>query len=341
METLPWIAAVRGAVAARRSSLRSWIWLPRRPQRPRRCPTEWALSARPVFSTDERRVYKLLREALPHHIVLSKLPLVRFCQPTDPRRSALLVRPARRDQRHLRGLQRQRPGAGGDRSRHRPRQFAPHPADQAIGARRLPHPLPALPGRPPAVGRPSCSCWCRAARRHGARTAARPRAAARPRRRARLARQHRRHAAARSARALWQDSSGFQDSFFAPDSRADALGNSEFGIAPSAHSRAAVARTAPATHEPAAAALNGRDTADSGDDGDERAASSSIRRPWPRGRRARTTEPPRRRRAIACTMTQTSADAPRDPHPTPTSRPAACSTRSTRSACAATAGCSS
>ena len=37
-----------------------------------------------MFSTDERRVYRQLREALPHHIVLSKLPLVRFCQPTDP-----------------------------------------------------------------------------------------------------------------------------------------------------------------------------------------------------------------------------------------------------------------
>lgn len=47
-------------------------------------PTEWTLTARPVFSSDERRVYRQLREALPHHIVLSKLPLVRFCQPTDP-----------------------------------------------------------------------------------------------------------------------------------------------------------------------------------------------------------------------------------------------------------------
>jgi GNAT superfamily N-acetyltransferase len=47
-------------------------------------PSEWTLTARPVFSTDERRVYRQLREALPHHIVLSKLPLVRFCQPTDP-----------------------------------------------------------------------------------------------------------------------------------------------------------------------------------------------------------------------------------------------------------------
>lgn len=47
-------------------------------------PLEWALTGRPVFSTDERRIYRLLREALPHHIILSKLPLVRFCQPTDP-----------------------------------------------------------------------------------------------------------------------------------------------------------------------------------------------------------------------------------------------------------------
>ena len=53
-------------------------------RRPMSLPTEWTLSSRPVFSTDERRVYRQLREALPHHIVLSKLPLVRFCQPTDP-----------------------------------------------------------------------------------------------------------------------------------------------------------------------------------------------------------------------------------------------------------------
>jgi hypothetical protein len=29
-------------------------------------------------------MYRQLQEALPHHIVLAKLPLVRFCQPTDP-----------------------------------------------------------------------------------------------------------------------------------------------------------------------------------------------------------------------------------------------------------------
>ena len=35
-------------------------------------------------TVDERRVYRQLREALPHHVVLAKLPLIRFCQPTDP-----------------------------------------------------------------------------------------------------------------------------------------------------------------------------------------------------------------------------------------------------------------
>lgn len=49
-------------------------------------PTEWALSPRPVFNADERRLYRQLREALPQHVVLAKLPLVRFCQPLDPRR---------------------------------------------------------------------------------------------------------------------------------------------------------------------------------------------------------------------------------------------------------------
>lgn len=56
----------------------------RRPTLPEPLPTHWALSPRPVFNTNERRIYRMLREALPQHIILSKLPLVRFCQPTDP-----------------------------------------------------------------------------------------------------------------------------------------------------------------------------------------------------------------------------------------------------------------
>ncbi len=84
MERLPWIAAVLAlsllAVVVLVGILARCAVRTRLPP----LPTEWALSARPVFSTDERRVYKLLREALPHHVVLSKLPLVRFSQPSDP-----------------------------------------------------------------------------------------------------------------------------------------------------------------------------------------------------------------------------------------------------------------
>ena len=83
MQTLPWIVAL-AALAVVLLVLVVWLRRPRGPAAPAPLPTEWALTARPVFSTDERRVYRLLREALPHHIVLSKLPLVRFCQPNDP-----------------------------------------------------------------------------------------------------------------------------------------------------------------------------------------------------------------------------------------------------------------
>ena len=79
---LPWILAAVSAVlllAALGLALHR-----RNNTQTRPLPSEWTLTPRPVFSTDERRVYRQLREALPHHIVLSKLPLVRFCQPTDP-----------------------------------------------------------------------------------------------------------------------------------------------------------------------------------------------------------------------------------------------------------------
>jgi hypothetical protein len=81
-QPLPWIIAL--ATLALCVGLLAWWWTRSRTPRPAPLPTEWTLTARPVFSTDERRVYRQLREALPHHIVLSKLPLVRFSQPTDP-----------------------------------------------------------------------------------------------------------------------------------------------------------------------------------------------------------------------------------------------------------------
>lgn len=81
-QLLPWILAAL-SVALLVTALALSL-LRRRRTAPPPLPTEWTLTPRPVFSSDERRVYRQLREALPHHIVLSKLPLVRFCQPTDP-----------------------------------------------------------------------------------------------------------------------------------------------------------------------------------------------------------------------------------------------------------------
>lgn len=82
LEVLPWLLASLSAILLIAATA-LW-WQRQRRQKPQTLPTEWALTARPVFNSDERRVYRQLREALPHHIVLSKLPLVRFCQPNDP-----------------------------------------------------------------------------------------------------------------------------------------------------------------------------------------------------------------------------------------------------------------
>ena len=81
-DMLPWIIALSSAAVL--MVILVVLMLSRRKPKQKPLPTDWALTARPVFSTDERRVYRQLREALPHHIVLSKLPLVRFSQPTDP-----------------------------------------------------------------------------------------------------------------------------------------------------------------------------------------------------------------------------------------------------------------
>ena len=70
------IACLAGAV----------VWWVRRsaPLKLPALPNDWPLTPRPVFSREERRLYRQLRVALPHFVVLSKLPLVRFCQPADP-----------------------------------------------------------------------------------------------------------------------------------------------------------------------------------------------------------------------------------------------------------------
>ena len=81
---LPWIVTALALLAL--VLLLAWQNVAtrrRRPTGPPPLPVAWDLQARPVFSADERRLYRQLQEALPHHLVLAKLPLVRFCQPID------------------------------------------------------------------------------------------------------------------------------------------------------------------------------------------------------------------------------------------------------------------
>ena len=65
MQILSWVTAFALCAAA----LGVWRLRARRPSAARQLPTEWALTSRPVFSADERSVHRLLREALPQHIV--------------------------------------------------------------------------------------------------------------------------------------------------------------------------------------------------------------------------------------------------------------------------------
>lgn len=76
---LPWVF---GIFAAALTGLALALWLAqRRTGAVTALPQEWPLTSRAVFSSDERRAYRHLRQALPYHLVLAKLPLVRFCQP--------------------------------------------------------------------------------------------------------------------------------------------------------------------------------------------------------------------------------------------------------------------
>jgi hypothetical protein len=60
-----------------------WLrFLPKQESAP--LPEKWPLTSRRVFGQRELRVFRQLREALPEHVLLSKLPLVRFCHPDDP-----------------------------------------------------------------------------------------------------------------------------------------------------------------------------------------------------------------------------------------------------------------
>ncbi len=49
----------------------------------RNWPRQWNLSARPIFNAHERALYRDLRMALPNHVILAKVGLLRFCQSAE------------------------------------------------------------------------------------------------------------------------------------------------------------------------------------------------------------------------------------------------------------------
>ena len=263
METLPWITAVV-AISLLGIVLLAWSWFSRRSARVAPLPTEWALSARPVFSTDERRVYKLMREALPLHVVLSKLPLVRFCQPSDPGEvrywyellgsinvtfavcsangrvlAAIDLDTDRSNSRRI--LQIKQSVLGACRVR-----YLRCPVDNLPSAGELQLLVPSATAASRSQSASTPPSDLDEARDSLASTVASRRA---------------------QRTALWQDSSLFQDSFFAPDSRQDGFGNSEYAnLLPPALAAAAAARTG--THS-GHGALNGLGDPSQREDGDE------------------------------------------------------------------------
>jgi len=221
MQMLPWIVAIV-TLAVLAIVLALWAFRGK-PKKSSALPTEWALAARPVFSTDERRVYRLLREALPHHIVLSKLPLVRFCQPTDPSEvrywfdllgtSHVTFAVCSANGRVLAAID-----LDTDRGNSRRVLQIKQSVLSACRVRYLRCPVDQLP----SVAELQLLVPSSSAQARGPQPAPAPAPNLNPSRSSSAV------ASRRTERtALWQDSTVFQDSFFAPDAR-DGFSNSEF-----------------------------------------------------------------------------------------------------------------
>lgn len=248
-QTLPWIVAIVAVALVAPWATWAVLRLRARPPQSKPLPTEWALTPRPVFSTDERRVYRQLREAVPHHVVLSKLPLVRFCQPADPQQvrywydllgathvsfaicsangrvlAAIDLDTEQGNSRRVLQIKQSVLAACRVRYLRCPVDHLPSVAElqllvpQSQGAARGPQAAPSV---------------------HQARDSLSTTLASRRRERV----------------ALWQDSSVFQDSFFAPDNRMDVTQTSGFGALTPAASPVA-AETPPAVSGTAASPPN-------------------------------------------------------------------------------------
>ncbi len=226
MQTLVWVVAL-AALGLLVVALAMWALQVRKQRAAVPLPAEWTLTPRPVFSVEERRVYRLLREALPHHIVLSKLPLVRFCQPSNPAETRfwfdllgathVTFAVCSANGRVLAAVD-----LDTERGISRRAQLIKHSVLTACRVRYMRCPLEHLP----SVAElqllvPQGSGVVRGPLSNGHSTH-RPSSAT-----AGLSSAATNRRAERTA--LWQDSSLFQDSFFAPDSRTDGFGQSDFG----------------------------------------------------------------------------------------------------------------
>jgi len=220
-QILPWIVVL--ALLAVVLPLATYFFLQPRKAKSKPLPTDWALSARPVFSADERRVYRLMREALPHHVVLSKLPLVRFCQPIDSAEvrywydllgnnhvsfaicsangrvlAAIDLDTDRGASRRAMQIKQSVLAACRVRYLRCPVDHLPSAAEVQLLVPQSGS-APRGPQAAPATKKSRDNVSSEVANRRAERTA------------------------------LWQDSAFFQDSFFAPDSRLDGFGTTEFG----------------------------------------------------------------------------------------------------------------
>lgn len=224
LSTLPWILALSAIPVL--VVLLLWRLRAARPApSPAPLPVDWDLLPRPVFTADERRMYRQLREALPHHVILAKLPLVRFCQPADPEKvrywyellGAIQVSfavcslhgrvLAAIDLHYERGgpparatrIKQSALGACRVRYLRCPADHLPSVAElqllvpQSASANRGPQPAGASSADQPAAGAANDSRAANGSRR-------------------------------RERTALWQDSLPFTDSFFMPERRFEALG---------------------------------------------------------------------------------------------------------------------
>jgi hypothetical protein len=221
LEVVPWLLASLSAILLIAATV-LW-WHGKRRRQPPPLPSEWALTARPVFNTDERRVYRQLREALPHHIVLSKLPLVRFCQPIDPQETRywyqllgsinVTFAICSANGRVLAAID-----LDNDRN---PSRRAVQTKQAVLGACRIRYlrcPVDHLPSIPELqLLVPQSSTQTRGPQPAPTMSQARDALAS-----AVAGRRRERHA-------LWQDSSFFHDSFFGADTRGGDVPSSEFG----------------------------------------------------------------------------------------------------------------